>query len=128
MTTELLEGYLNKLDRPFERSEDGTYVIIVHRQAIALRVAQPVLVIQTEIGPVEADVAVQARVFRRLLELNASDLMHAAYAIEEDRIVLCAALELANLDFNELEAVLADMDLALSKHVPGLRQMSQQEG
>jgi hypothetical protein len=47
-------------------------------------------------------------------------LLHAAFAIESGQIVLTAALELQNLDTNELEAVLSDLDMALSEHVPAL--------
>jgi len=39
--------------------------------------------------------------------------------------VLAAALELDSLDLNELEAVLADIDVALGEHVPVLRSMVQ---
>lgn len=124
MSNEVLEGYLNKLERGFERSEDGTYLVSAgpHRPPIALRVAQPVLVAQVDVGPVpSADAETDAKLFRRLLELNATDLVHSAYAVENNRVVLTAALELANMDLNELEAILADMDLALAEHVPGLR-------
>ena len=61
---------------------------------------------------------------RRLLELNASGLLHAAFGIDSGQILLSAALELQNLDTNELEAVLADLDLALAEHVPGLVSLS----
>jgi len=54
-------------------------------------------------------------------------LFHAAYAIEGKDIVLTAALELDSLDLNELEAVLADVGMALSDHVPALRDMVQKK-
>ncbi|HTV21524.1 MAG TPA: hypothetical protein VMG12_22705, partial [Polyangiaceae bacterium] len=57
-------------------------------------------------------------------ELNASGLLHAAFGIESGQIVLTAALELQNLDMNELEAVLADLDVALAEHVPNLVSLS----
>lgn len=126
MSNEVLEGHLNKLERGFERSEDGTYLVSAgaHRPPIALRVAQPVLVAQVDVGPAPSgDAPLEAKLFRHLLVLNASDLLHSAYALEDGRIVLTAALELANMDLNELEAILADMDLALAEHVPGLRTM-----
>ncbi|MGE0323555.1 MAG: CesT family type III secretion system chaperone [Polyangiaceae bacterium] len=126
MSNEVLEGYLNKLERGFERSEDGTYLVSAgtHRPPIALRVAQPVLVAQVDVGPApDDDAPTEAKLFRHLLELNASDLLHSAYALENGRIVLTAALELANMDLNEFEAILADMDLALAEHVPGLKTM-----
>jgi hypothetical protein len=129
-TQEDLERYLILLERHFERLEDGTYLLAVpgSQAPVALRLAPPVLVTQVEIGPApKGDPEIEARVFRRLLELNASDLLHAAYSIEGDRILLGAALELDNLDLNELEATLADVGLALSNHVPALREMVQRK-
>jgi hypothetical protein len=121
-----LEGYLNTLERRFERLEDGTFLVGAgaNLPPIALRIAPPVVVIQVAIGAApSADSADAARLFRRLLELNAKDLLHAAYAIEDGTMVLSAARELDTLDINELEAVFADMSMALSEHVPGLRQL-----
>lgn len=121
-----LETYLNKLERRFERMDDGTFLVSVgpNLAPVALRIATPVLVLQVQIGPApKSDGAVESKLFRRLLELNASDLLHAAYAVEDGRIVLTAALELEHLDMNEVEAVLADMGMALSKHVPMLRDL-----
>ncbi len=46
--------------------------------------------------------------------------MHASYGLEGGTVVLSAALELENLDMNELEAILSDIDLALARHVPAL--------
>ncbi len=91
---------------------------------VALRLAPPILVIRADIGAVPTGKG-QAGVFRRLLELNAEDLVHSAYGLEGSSMVLSAALELDNLDPNELEAVLADVDMALAKHIPELRKLSQ---
>jgi hypothetical protein len=127
-TNEDLESFLQKLERRFERVDDGTYLVAgaPNQPPIAIRVAPPVLVIQVPIGPApQEETPAQARLFRRLLELNASDLLHAAYALEGGEIVLGAALELDNLDLNEIEAVLADMDVALAEHVPALHDMVQ---
>ncbi len=121
-----IEGYLNQLERRFERLENGTYLVSSgpNLPPIALRIAQPVVVAQVEIVRCPAaENGDAARLFRRLLELNASDLMHAAYAIENSVVVLAAARELDTLDINELEAVFADISMALSEHVPALRQL-----
>jgi hypothetical protein len=125
-----LEAYLSRLERRFERLADGTVLVAVDadRPPIALRVVPPVLVARTVIGAVPKEGAeAQARLFRRLLELNSHDLLHASYGIEQDRIILSAALEIDNLDLNEIEAVLADIDMALVEHVPELRKMAIQE-
>jgi hypothetical protein len=124
-TGEDLEGYLLRLERRFERADDGTYLLSMgaDRPLVALRVAAPLLVAQLEIGSVPVDDAAAAPLFRKLLVLNATALVHSAYGIEGDRIVLSAALALQNLDLNELEAVLADLDMALATQVPTLREV-----
>ena len=94
------------------------------RPLVALRVAAPVLVAQIDIGQAPTDDATAAPLFRKLLVLNATALVHAAYGVEGSTIVLSAALELKNLDLNELEAVLADLDMALANQVPTLREIS----
>jgi hypothetical protein len=124
-----LEVYLNRLERRFERLEDGTYLVAIapEQPPVALRLAPPVLVMQVKIGDAPAEnQATEARLFRRLLELNARDLVHAAYALDGGTILLSAALEMDNLDLNELEATLADLGMALAEHVPALREMSKQ--
>ena len=67
--------------------------------------------------------ALEARLFRRLLELNATDLVYVAFGIENARIVIDAALDLSSLDLNELDGVLANLDLAIAEHVPHLREI-----
>ena len=122
-----LEAYLARLDRRFERLEDGTLLVSLGagQPQVAIRVAPPVVVVQVDIGGApKGDAQKEATIFRRLLELNATDLLHAAYAIENGQIVLAAALEVENLDINELEAVLANIDMALAEHVPVLREMA----
>ena len=120
---EELEVQLVRLGRRFEKVSEGTFLIALGGAAppAALRLADPVWVVQVEIGAAPAGDAAGAKLLRRLLELNASDLIHAAYGIQGDSITLNAALELARLDLNELEAVLADVDLAIAEHVPALR-------
>ena len=83
----------------------------------------PVLVVQVAIGTAPRDLTKAAPIYKRLLELNASALLHSAFGLEGDQIVLAAALELEHLDLNELEAVLADIDVALGEHVPSLRNL-----
>ena len=122
-TAEDVENYLLQLDRRFE-NDGGTYLISAesHDQPpIALRVAPPIVAIRVAITEVPDVSEHQSALFRRLLEYNATDLMHVSYGIDNGTVVLSAALELENLDLNELEAALSDVDLALTRHVPVLR-------
>lgn len=124
--SEDLEAELTRLDRKYQRLDDGTLLVSVGpgRPPIAMRVAPPVLVLQVVVGSlVKRDPAEQAKLFRRLLELNASSLLHSSFGLEGDSIVLAAALALESVDPNEIEAALADMDMALAEHVPALREL-----
>jgi Tir chaperone family protein CesT len=126
-TSDDLEAQLGRLGRRYERTPDGTFILSLgaNHPPAALLLVPPVLVVQVAIGAAPADVVAAAPVYKKLLELNASALLHAAFGLENDQIVLAAALELDSLDLNELEAVLADIDVALSEHVPLLRSLVQ---
>lgn len=124
--SEDLEAQLDRLERKYERLGDGTVLVSVGpgRPPIAMRVAPPVLVMQVTVGKlVKQDAAHQAPLFRKLLELNATALLHASFGLEGDAIVLAAALELETVDPSEVEAALSDMDMALAEHVPTLREL-----
>jgi len=124
-TAEDVENFLLQLGRPFE-NDGGTYVVSTGGGGapVAIRVAPPIVAIRVAIGPVPSDVEHQNKLFRRLLEYNTADLMHAAYGIDDHTIVLSSALPLDNLDLNELEATLSDVDLALARHVPALHDLA----
>jgi hypothetical protein len=115
-----VENYLLQLDRRFE-NDGGTFIISgPEGTPIALRVAPPIVAVRVRIGTVPEEEGRQVRLFRKLLQYNATDLMHVSYGVDGDQVVLSAALELENLDLNELEALLSDVDLALARHVPSL--------
>jgi hypothetical protein len=59
----------------------------------------------------------QAALNRRLLEVNASDLLHGSYGIDGDAVVLTEALELSYLDFDEFLAAYESMTLSLASHM-----------
>lgn len=126
-TSDDLEAQLGRLGRRYERTPDGTFIVSLgaNNPPVALLLVPPVLVAQVAIGEAPKNLAAAAPIYKKLLELNASALLHAAFGLENDQIVLAAALELDSLDLNELEAVLADLDVALGEHVPTLRSMVQ---
>ena len=62
----------------------------------------------------------KAELYRHLLQLNATDLLHGSYGIDGDSIVLTDALELENLDFTEFQASYDSMMLALASHLATL--------
>jgi hypothetical protein len=58
-----------------------------------------------------------ATLSRRLLELNATDLVHGSYGIENNSIVMTEALELAHLDYEEFLAAYESITVALASHL-----------
>lgn len=54
---------------------------------------------------------------RRLLELNATDLLHGSYGIQGNEVVLTEALELAHLDYEEFLASYESITLSLAGHL-----------
>jgi len=80
----------------------------------------PVLLLRVKVMPLPTDSAELATLSRRLLELNATDLLHGSYGIDGDAIVLTEALELAHLDFEEFLASFESMTLSLTSHLKDL--------
>ena len=77
----------------------------------------PVLLLRVKVMPLPVDETELASLSRRLLELNAKDLLHGSYGIDGDNIVLTEALELAHLDYEEFLASYESMTLALTSHM-----------
>ncbi len=126
-----LEALLRRLNKTFALAGDGVYLVPVGagQPPAALSIQAPVLELQVQVGQLPRGNAEGLVAYlKRLLEINAGGLLHAAFALEADDIVLTAALEIESLDANELEAVLSDMDVALSEHVPGLKVLSKSLG
>jgi hypothetical protein len=131
-----VEAYLGSMSRRFHpmAANDslpgeapklpGTFLISTGDKypPIALRVDPPLVVVRVHIGDVPENDPTE--LFRKLLQLNAKELVHASYGIDDGRIILSSALELENLDFNELEAALDEIDVALAEHVPLLANLS----
>lgn len=123
-TQEDVENYLARLGRRYEVSGSTIIVSTGDGTQAALRLDPPIIAINVAIGPVPEGDDRQLKLFRRLLELNATDLMHASYGLENGQMILSAALALDNLDENELNATLSDIDVALVTHVPSLVELA----
>ncbi len=87
--------------------------------------APPVVLLRMKVMDLPQDATDQqlAPLFRKLLELNASDLVHGSYGIEEGDIALSDALELETLDFQELRASYESIVFAASSHMKDLAEL-----
>ena len=130
-TAKDVEAYLGHMNRAYEAvaGQEGTF--LVHTSGgmppVAIRVDPPLVVFRVHIGDLPGEGATQVLLFRKLLELNAKTLVHTSFGLEDERIVQCSALELENLDHNELEATLDEFDLSLGQQVPMLAELSKKK-
>ncbi|MFP3091485.1 YbjN domain-containing protein [Treponema sp. TIM-1] len=76
----------------------------------------PLVVFQITV--MEAPQERRLELFTKLLELNAQDILHGAYALEENKVILIDTLEYAGMDFTEFRATLDAFGLALTQHYP----------
>jgi hypothetical protein len=129
-----VEAYLlrsNRRYRALEGQKEPRRTFLVDsgddKPPVAVLVDAPLVVLRAHVGDiVNLGPADEAALFRKLLELNARHLVHASYGIEDRHVVLSSALELENLDFNEIQATLDEIDVALAQQFPLLRQTLRQ--
>ena len=114
---EKLEGYLLDLSLTYEEQGEGIWLISDDEKGLesaAVMMADPIVVIQVKVMRVPDQGREQ--LFEQLLRLNASDLVHGAYAVEGGNVILLDTLEGDTMDLEELQASLEAMGLALSQH------------
>lgn len=116
-----IQDFLIKLELPYEEPRPGTFVIQAADglDNIIVTLAGPVLVFRVKLMeiPKHRPATDREELFRTLLELNATEMMHGAYGVEADSIVIGDALQLENLDFNEFAATIDDIALAVASHM-----------
>ncbi len=122
ITREDVESHLLRLEQDFEELEPGMWAVHVTGDDVRLVIhySPPLLLFRIKVMEVPEDEQQCAELFRRLLELNATDLVHGAYGIEEGDVILSSALQLENLDFNEFQATVDSMQMAVASHFEAL--------
>jgi hypothetical protein len=123
VTKEDIEGWLNKLaeDGPsFSEVEPGLWVVRPNGEldfSVVVHFSPPVVLLRVKVMTLPTDAGTLATLSRRLLELNATDLVHGSYGIEDESIVMTEALELSHLDYEEFLAAYESITVALASHL-----------
>jgi hypothetical protein len=84
--------------------------------AVVVNLAPPLVVMRASIGAAPVGADERLRLFQRLLELNASDLVHGAYGLDDEEVVISDSLEIQDLDYSEFLASLESLSLAVTSH------------
>ena len=125
LNKEDIEGFLDRLDAEessYKEVEPGLWILKPGGALdfdVVVHYSPPVVVLRVKVMELPKDKVQLADLSRRLLELNASDLVHGSYGIEQNSnsIVLTEALELEHLDYEEFLAAYESMTLALASHL-----------
>ena len=123
LTKEDIESFLIRLSATgatYSEVEPGFWIVRPSPESdlsIAVNYSPPVVLLRIDVMSLPGDAGQTATLTRRLLELNASDLLHGAYGIQNENIVLTEALELSALDFEEFLASYESMTLSLASHL-----------
>ncbi len=126
ITREDFESYLMRLDVEIDEIDDDMWVIRPGEDgtAIVVSYSPPLVLLRLKVMELpKMDDTKCATLYRRMLEMNASDIVHGSYGIEGNNIVISDALQLEDLDFSELRSSYESMVLAAASHMPVLAEL-----
>jgi hypothetical protein len=124
MDHDLVEGYLVRAGASYDVVGDGIWVVhddIEHVDNIVITLAQPVVLFRVKLMELPKEPAKVASLCQRLLELNATSMVAGAYAIEGTSIIALETLQSENLDYNEFQAAIDGLTLAITEHYDELK-------
>jgi len=114
-----IEQYLIDLTLSYQQIGPNLWLLDDEEQSlhgVAVMQAEPLVIVRAEIMDVPKNNVLE--LYTKLLELNATDVIHGAYALENQKIVLLDTLEYDTMDLGELRAVLDSFSFALIQHYP----------
>jgi hypothetical protein len=121
-TRDDIEHYLIQIGYPYE-SVDSNMWVIRNTADVVVTIDPPLIVFRMKL--MEIPGSHRENLFKLLLELNASQMIHGAYGIEDSNIVLIDTLQVENLDYNEFQASLDALMLSSSQDYPKLKEFRQ---
>ena len=126
VSREDLESFLIRMDLSYEEVDEGMFLtrgeddgapVVVHH-------ADALLLIRMKVMDMPEENAGSLDLDRTLLELNATEVVHGAYGIEDGDLILSDTLELETLDFHELQASMESITLAAASHMEQIQSLA----
>jgi hypothetical protein len=117
ISREKVEGYLVKLSLTFQEAGTGSWVVRDAEKGIndlLVIIADPLVILR--INVMEAPATGREKLFEELLRLNATDMVHGAYALDGKNVIIVDTLEADTLDLEEFQASVDAIGLALAQH------------
>ena len=119
MAENKIEQYLIELEYSYQEVKPNFWLLddAEHSlEGIVVIYADPLVIIQVQV--MEAPKQNRLELYTKLLELNAGDMIHGAYGLDGDKVVIIDTMEYETLDFEEFRAILDAISLALTQHYP----------
>lgn len=114
---ERVEQYLVRLSITYEKLSPDTWVIRDRDEGLenVLVIAEePIVIIRAKVMDIPS--TRKQELFEELLRLNATDLLHGGYALQDKNVILLDTLVGATMDFEEFQSSLDAIGMALSQH------------
>ena len=119
-----IERFLDRLSADdgatYSEVEPGLWIVKPSGEldfSVVVHYSPPVVILRVKVMTLPTNAEALATLSKRLLELNATDLVHGSYGIENQSIVITEALELSHLDYEEFQAAYESMTIALASHL-----------
>jgi hypothetical protein len=128
ISREKLEGYLVKLSLSFQEAGPGTWVVNDSGkglQNLLVQLSEPLVILRIPV--MEVPSSRREQLFEELLRLNATDMVHGAYAVDGTGILIIDTLEADTMDLEEFEASIDAIGLALAQHYRTLSRYRQKK-
>ena len=112
-----IENLLVSLSLTYEKIDNQTWLIDDREKGIEyilIILETPIVIIRAQVTGIPPNNT--ETLFEELLRLNQSDLMHGAYALDGNDIILINTLVVQTLDQEELQATLDSISLAIVEH------------
>jgi hypothetical protein len=112
-----IESYLINLNLRFEEIGDNTWLIDdpdAGLNGVAVAVNEPLVVVRVKV--MELPEKNREEFMLTLLKLNGSDLVHGAYAVVDQDVVLIDTLNYETMHLEDFQATLDAISMALPEH------------
>lgn len=126
VSREDLESFLIRMDLEYEEVDEGMFLTRSEDDGapVVVHLADALLLIRMKVMDMPPEDENSLALYRTLLELNANEVVHGAYGIEDGDLILSDTLELETLDFLELQASMESITLAAATHMERIRNLA----
>jgi len=117
-TQQDIESYMIRMGVSFRELGRNTWVLSDSEdlaETLIVTLNEPVVVFHVRLLEIPKECN-REKLYEELLRLNASEMLHGAYGLDGNNVVATDTLQAENLDFNEFQASVDSLNLAITSH------------